>query len=145
MSATYQFGANPPIDYPRMLIADTGPNFIFQDLEIQSAYNIIPVFTLVPNSGGGQFAQPASVQPSYRFVAAVLLRSLASNKARLAAQLKALDINMNTQVAAQELRASAKDFEDSENNSGAFAIAEMVPNNYAAYERVWKQLLRLQQ
>jgi len=145
MPATYQFGANPPIDYPRMLIADTGPNFIFQDSEIQAASNIIPVFVITPNGGFGQTQQANLFPPSYYRIAAILLDSLASNKARLANTLKLLDINTDTSKAAQELRATAKEFRDIEDNSGAFAIVEMVPNNYAAYERVWKQLLRLNQ
>lgn len=143
MSWSYQYGANPQIDYIRLLIADTDPNNqVFQDQEILMGYNIIPIFAIVPG-GGGQATINSAYTPSYYRVAAILLDALASDKARLAAQLKVLDIEMNLQVAAQELRATAKEFRDVEDNSGAFAIVEMVPNNFAAYERVWKQLLRL--
>ena len=143
MSWTYGFGSNPQIDYVRLLIADTNSaQPLFQDQEILSAYNIISVFCIVPG-GSGQATINSAYTPSYYRVAAILLDALASDKARLAAQLKVLDIEMNLQVAAQELRATAKEFRDVEDNSGAFAIVEMVPNNFAAYERVWKQLLRL--
>ena len=146
MSWTYQLGANPPIDFVRLLIADTDSTAqVFQDEEIRAAASIIPTFYITPNSGTSQAPGANFIQPSYYRQAAILLDALSANKARLAAQLKVLDIEMNVQVAAQELRATAKEYRDIEDNSGAFAIVEMVPNNYAAYERVWKQLLRLQQ
>jgi hypothetical protein len=143
LSWTYQLGANPQIDYPRLLIGDTDPaNQIFQDSEILAAYNIVNVFAIVP-SGGGQTVINSSYTPSYYRVAAILLDALAGFKSRLAAQLKVLDIELNVTDAARELRATAKEYRDIEDNSGAFAIVEMVPNDFAAYERVWKQLLRL--
>ncbi len=113
MGATYQFGANPQIDYPRLLIADTDMTLpIFQDSEILAAYVIDMPFMIVPASG--PTVNAAIGTPSYRRIAAGLLDCLA----------------------AQALR-------DTENNNGSFAIAEMVPNNFAARERVWKQLLRI--
>jgi hypothetical protein len=143
MSFSYQMGANPVIDYVRLLIADTNPEQpIFQDQEIYSAYNIITTFVIVPG-GGGQAPVNSSYTPSYYRVAAILLDSLAANKSALAAVLKVLDISLDLSKAAQELRATAKEYRDVEDNSGAFAIVEWVPNNFAAFERVWKQLLRL--
>lgn len=143
MSFSYQMGANPQIDYVRLLIADTNPaQPIFQDQEIYSAYNIITCFVIVPG-GGGQATINSNYTPSYYRVAAILLDSLAANKAALAGLLKVLDVNIDLSKAAQELRASAKEYRDVEDNSGAFAIVEWVPNNFAATERVWKQLLRL--
>lgn len=146
MAFTYQFGANPQIDYPRMLIGDTDSTApVFQDSEILAAYSIIPTFFITPNAGSGQAAGGNFTAPSYYRVAAILLDALAGMKSRLAAQLKVLDIELNVTDAARELRATAKEYRDIEDHSGAFAIVEMVPNNYAAYERVWKQLLRLNQ
>jgi hypothetical protein len=146
MAFTYQFGANPQIDYPRLLIGDTdSTNQVFQDSEILAAYNIIPTFFITPNAGNGQAAGGNFTAVSYYRVAAILLDALAGMKSRLAAQLKVLDIELNVTDAARELRATAKEYRDIEDHSGAFAIVEMVPNNYAAYERVWKQLLRLNQ
>jgi len=38
LSFSYQYGANPPIDYPRLLVSDTlATNHIFEDAEITAA------------------------------------------------------------------------------------------------------------
>lgn len=142
MSATYQFGANPQIDYPRLLIADTDTTApIFQDSEILAMYNICVPFIILP--AGGTTVNAAVGTASYRFVAAGLLDCLASNKARLASILNVLDVKIDASSAAPLLRAQAKALRDADNQSGSFAIAEMVPNQFAARERVWKQLLRI--
>ncbi len=142
MGATYQFGANPQIDYPRLLIADTDMTLpIFQDSEILAAYVIDMPFMIVPASG--PTVNAAIGTPSYRRAAAVLLDALASNKARLASILNVLDVKIDASSAATLLREQAQALRDTENNNGSFAIAEMVPNNFAARERVWKQLLRI--
>lgn len=146
MPATYQYGANPPIDYPRMMIYDIDmENPIFQDSEIMASANIIPTFIITPNSGGGQFQQPNFTQPSYYRQAAILCDMLAANRTRLAGAIKVLDVDTDMGKAADAYRELAKQYRDTEDNSGSFAIVEMVPNNYAANERVWKQLLRLGQ
>lgn len=142
MSFSYQYGANPPIDYPRLIIADTvDEGHVFEDSEIMAAYNIDAVAFIAP-SGGGQYLQLGT--PSYRRAAAMLLDSLAANKARLANALKVLDIQVNTQSAAQELRAQAQALRDVEDNSGGFAIVEQADNNFSQRERTWKQFIRLQ-
>lgn len=141
MSATYQFGANPAIDYPRMLIADTDvANPIFQDSEILSAYVIDNVFVIVP--AGSPTVNSAVGTPSYRRAAATLLDMLAANKSKLLGALQVLDIKLEFGLASKELREQAKGLREVEANSGNFAIVEMVPNTFAARERVWKQLLR---
>ena len=143
MSFSYQLGANPVIDYPRLLIADTDSTHpIFQDEEVMSAYNIDSVVMFIPIGSGS--ASQINITPSARRAAAVLLDALASNKARLAAALKVLDISVDGTKAAIELRNSAKALRDTEANSGNFAITEMVQTQWAARERVWKQLLRIQ-
>jgi hypothetical protein len=142
MSFSYTFGANPPIDYVRLLIADTdAATAIFQDEEIQSAYVIDSIVMIIPVGQGS----PTSIQGavSYRRAAATLLDSLASDRARLASALKVLDVNIDTTKAAAELRNSAKAMREVEENSGNFAITEMVQTQWAARERVWKQLLRI--
>jgi hypothetical protein len=142
VSFSYNFGANPPIDYPRLLIADTdSTHAIFQDEEITAANNIDFMVMYIPNAQGAN-TQPM-VQPSARRTAAVLLDALAANKARLSAALKVLDINVDSTKAAVELRATAKQLRDTEAMSGNFAITEMVQDQWAARERVWKQLLRI--
>ncbi len=146
MAFTYQFGANPQIDYPRMMIFDTdSAHPIFQDSEIMAAYNIVSVFVITPNTGSGQRPQGNFTPPSYYRVAAILCDMLAANRTRLAGAVKVLDVQTDLSKAADAYRAMAKQYRDTEDNSGAFAIVEMVPNNYAAYERVFKQLLRLNQ
>jgi hypothetical protein len=142
MSFTYSFGANPVIDYPRLIIADTdAAQPIFQDEEVMSAYQIDSMVMFIP-VGQGSPVQ-VNAQPSSRRAAAVLLDSLAANKARLASALKVLDIQIDSTKAAKELRDTAKELRDTEANSGNFAITEMVQTQFAARERVWKQLLRI--
>lgn len=142
MGATYQYGANPQIDYPRLLIPDTDVTApIFQDEEILMAYNICTPFIILP--AGGSYFNAAIGSPSFRYVAAVLVDSLAGNKARLMGSLKVLDIQIEYGAAAKLLRDHAQALRDADNQNGSFAIAEMVPNQFAARERVWKQLLRI--
>jgi hypothetical protein len=148
MGFSYNYGSNPTIDYPRLLIADTvefAPNgttpvYIFDDREILAMYNIGAVSVIGP-SGGGQVNVVSN--PSPRYVAANLLLSLAGNKARLANALKVLDIQVNTQGAAQELRAIAETWLEMEWNSGDVAIVEQVVDQFSARERLWKQMVRL--
>jgi hypothetical protein len=141
MSFSYQFGANPQIDYPRLMVGDTDSTKpIFDDLEILSAYQIdqavcFPaVSTLVSQTWG---------TPSYRRAAAVLLDALAANKARLSAALEVLDIKIDAGKAAIQLRASAQQLRDTEADSGIFAIAEQYNDQFSGRERIWKQLLRI--
>lgn len=140
---TYQYGANPTIDYPRLIIADTDVvnNPVFADEEILMAGQIdtIAVFPMVGPAG---FSRTFGT-PSPRRVAATLLDSLASNTSRLAAVLKVLDVQMDSSKAADQLRAQAKALRDIELNSGAFAIVEMSYNDFTDRERVEKQFLRL--
>lgn len=139
---TYQFGANPVIDQPRFLVADTDMTApIFADEEIMMAYQIasFPVFV----SPGG-VAAPVSYTPSVRFVAASLLDSLAGNASRLGGMLQALDIKLDTKGVAADLRETAQALREAEWNSGAFGIAEMAPNSFSQRERFMKQILRIQ-
>lgn len=146
MAATYNFGNNPPIDYPRMLIYDTDMTQpIFQDSEILAASNIAPTFVITPGSGNGQFQQPNFTQASYLWQASILCEMLAANRTRLAGAVKVLDVQTDLTTAAKAYRDQAQSYRDLENNNGSFAIVEMVVNDYSAYERVWKQLLRLGQ
>jgi hypothetical protein len=148
VSFSYQFGANPPIDYPRFLVADTvefGPDgitpvYIFQDSEIEMAAQIEQIMVIAPG-GGGQ--QTYTGTASYRFQAATLLETIASNKARLASAMKVLDISIDTTKAAAALCEQAKALRAAEQNSGAFAFVEWVPDQFSARERLWKQMVRL--
>lgn len=143
MAFTYQFGANPSIDVVRFLVADTvDAGHVFEDSEIEMVANLVcPTFAIVP-TGGGQTMRTANA--SYRFVAAALLESLASNQARLATALKVLDITVDAGKAAQELRKQAEAMRNAERMDGSFALVEQVPDQFAARERLWKQWVRLQ-
>lgn len=152
MSWSYQSGGNPVIDYPRILIADTDPVLpIFQDEEILAVEQIVRqpfqsgMFFSTPTGpvGGGTLgtALPQLPIPYYR-VAAVLLNSIASNKARLASIQQLLDVKLDPQRAAQALQAQAKAYLDLDDNSGAFMIIEQVNNDWSFRDRFWKQWQR---
>ncbi len=142
MSFSYNFGANPQIDAPRLLIADTdSTHAIFQDQEIILAYQIDNV-TFFPAVFQGQAGSTVGT-PSYRRCAATLLDALAANKARLAGTLKVLDIQIGLDKAAAALQDQAKFLRETEMNSGAFAIAELYLDQFTGRQRIWKQLLRI--
>lgn len=150
MGFSYNYGANPDIDIPRLLIADTvefGPDgttpvYIFDDREITAmATYVSPAIAIMP-SGAGQLTTVGT--PTYRYTAAALLDSLAANKARLANALKVLDITVNTADAARELRDTAQSLRDTEDSQGNFGVAEWTVDQFASRERLWKQMVRLQ-
>jgi hypothetical protein len=108
----------------RLLIADTVDlGHVFEDDEVAAALS--------------------AADDNLNRAAAMLLRALASNKARLSKRLKALDVEVDLKGASAELRALAKDLEESDDESGAFGIVEMVPNVFAARERLAKESQRL--
>jgi hypothetical protein len=78
---------------------------------------------------------------SYRRSAALLLRSLAGNKARMAT-VGLLDAKINGAAAANALRQIADDYVTSEENDGYFAVAEMVQDAFSMRERLVKMLYR---
>lgn len=144
MSATYQNGANPTIDYVRLLIPDTDvANAIFSDQEIMAAY-AINTFGVFVSPGSGGVSIPVLGTPSYRWVAATLQDVLAGNASRLGGMLQALDIKTDTRQVAADLRASAESLREIERNSGAFGIAEMCNDSFSTRQRFFKQILRLQ-
>lgn len=144
MSWSYNFGSNPSIDYPRLLIADTDSTHpVFQDEEITAAGTIDNVYFFASsNSSAGQVRSSVGT-PSPRRVAATLLDCLAANKARLAAALEVLDIKIDAGKAATALQKQAEYLRTVEAESGVFAVAEQVFNQFGWRERVWKQWLRL--
>jgi hypothetical protein len=143
MSWSYNFGANPTIDFPRLMIADTdAAHPIFQDEEIRMAYQIDQAYCFEPAQN---LAPRTYGTPSYRRIAATLLDALAANKARLSAALEVLDIKVQAGDAAKALRQAAMDYRQTEMDSGTFAITEQYNSEFAGRERIWKQLLRLVQ
>ncbi len=152
MSFSYQFGANPPIDYPRLLISDTiqfAPNgttpiYIFEDSEILAATQIeISVYQSAQfyNAGGGTLTLPTFVTP-WRRIAATLLDAVAANKSRLSAITQLLDVHLSPGVAAKSLRDQAQALRDADDNSGSFAIIEQVNNQFSFRDRFWATIQR---
>ncbi len=144
MAFTYNFGANPQIDYPRLLIADTVDlNHIFEDSEIQAAYQIQAAqFQTGMFWSGSAGANLPSTPVSYLRVAALLLDSIACSNARLAGVMTVLGIKMDTGKAAQVLRDQAKDYRSTDDDAGAFAIIEQVNNEWSFADRFWKCIQR---
>ncbi len=146
MSFTYNFGANPPIDYPRLLISDTQDlNHVFEDSEILAATQIQ---SLNFQSGmfydypGGRNLPQSPV--SYLRIAALLLDSLAANKSRLASIKQLLDVRLDSSDAAIQLRATAQEYRETDDDMGAFAIIEQVNDSFSFRDRFWKEVQRQQ-
>lgn len=148
MSFTYDFVNAPQLAQTRMLIADTNIlKPIFDDDEVNAA--------LYLSSSQGIFASgqriPVAISyaPAIPIVysvyraAALLLDGLAANKSRLASISTLLDVKLNPEKSAQELRATAKEYRDLASNDGSFAIAEMVNDVFSARQRVEAMYLRL--
>lgn len=148
MSFTYTFGANPTIDYPRLLISDTVNNpptqpCVFQDEEITAMYGIL---SSVWQTGqfysfpGGRTLPTSPV--SYLRMAGMLLNSIAANKSRLSSITQLLDVKLSPDKAAQALRDQAKAYFELDDDAGAFAIIEQCPNEWTFRDRYWKQVQR---
>lgn len=148
---TYNYGANKPIDLPRLMASDTiqfapdgtTPVFAFYDEEILA---LTFVETQVWQSGmyfsgaAGTATLPSNPVPWNR-IAARLLDSLAANTARIAQISQILDVKLNYQ-AAQEMRAQAQALRDLDDNSGAFFIAEQCNTSFSFVQRYWKTVQR---
>lgn len=147
MAFTYDFNVAPLLSQVRMLIPDTDPlNPIFQDVEINQAIQIESSQGLYcsgqADPTGSSVSPPIQVY-SIRRAAALLVDVIGGNSSRLAIFQQALDVKLDASKAAAALKAYAQTLRDTEANSGAFAIAEWVVDQFSARERVWKQILRL--
>lgn len=149
MSFSYNYGANPPIDIPRLLIADTvdTPSFpaIFQDQEILTIENVVvPAVWQSSMFWSGTSGQPVlpSTPVNYLRTAAYLLNCIASNKARLASIKQLLDVKLDSSDAAIQLRAQAQAWMDIDDNSMAFVIIEQVNDSWSFVQRFWAQWQR---
>lgn len=140
----FTYDVTTQIGQVRLLVADTdSTHAIFQDEEVQAALNLETLIVFIPITAN--VATPLTYNtPSIRRSAATLLDVLAANKARLASAMKVLDIDIDSTKAAKELRETATQLREVEANMGHFGIVEMVPNIFAARERWYKQILRLQ-
>lgn len=144
MAFTYNFDSAPQLSTVRLLVGDTAePNHIFEDAEVNAALQFESsqgAGTMMALSG---YTVVAPVVYSVRRAAAMLLDGLASHRARLGGALKVLDIQVDLTKAGEALRDQAKALRETEADSGAFGVAEMVQDPFSARERVWKELLRL--
>jgi hypothetical protein len=144
MAFSYQFGANPQIDYPRLLISDTQEtNHIFEDSEILMAYNIQASFFQSSMFYSPPAGQTVPLSPvSYLRIAALLLDSLAANKSRLSSITQLLDVHLSPNVAAKSLRDQAQAYRDTDDNSGAFVIIEQCSTTWSFQDRYFNQVQR---
>ncbi len=146
MAFSYQFGANPPIDYPRLLISDTqDTNHIFEDSEILMAANIaagVWQSSMYYSGPAGQATLPTT-PANYLRTAALLLDSIAANKARLSSITQLLDVKLSPEKAAESLRAQAKQYRDVDDDSMAFVIIEQCNTDWSFVQRFWNQWQRV--
>jgi hypothetical protein len=137
-------GTNNTIDFVRLLISDTQDvNHIFEDSEITGAYQIQGAQFQSAQFYSPPMGQNIPTSPvSYLRVSALLLDSLAANKARLASIKQLLDVKLDSSDASIQLRATACEYRDVEDNSGAFMIIEQVNDEWSFRDRFWKQVQR---
>ena len=151
MSFSYNNGANPPIDYPRLLISDTQeflPDgitraYIFEDQEITAMTNIVQnVFQssmVYDPPMSAQFVQPPV---PYLRIGAYLLNSMAATPAKLAGITALLDVKLSMKDSAAALQAQAKAWLEMDDNTGAFYIIEQVNDPASFRDRFWKEIQR---
>jgi hypothetical protein len=144
MSFSYNLGANPPIDYPRLLMSDTqSVNHIFEDEEINALTIIVGQnFQSAQFYSGSQGANLPNSPVSYLRIAALGLDSLAANKSRLASIKQLLDVKLDSSDAAIQLRATAAEYREVDDNAGAFMIIEQVNDAFSFRDRFWKTVQR---
>lgn len=144
MAFTYIYGT--PIFYVRILIPDTNSAApIFQDDEIQGLMDINSMtwqssMYYAYQSGAVQLPQTPS---NYLRAAALGLRAIAGNTARLGMIGSLLDVKLNAAAAAAALNKQADSYMEMDDNSGAMAIAEQVTTVWAFRDR-WLAMLQRQ-
>lgn len=148
MSFTYDLSTDA--GKVRLLAADTDSAApIWTDAEVDAALYMTgssSFYVSGPAAQTGAFLQSPPVplvNSAYR-AAALLMRSLASSKSRLAGVVELLDVKLSVGTAARALLDAAKEYEELEANRGQFMVAEMVNDSFSARERWWKTLERTQ-
>lgn len=146
MSWTYNNGANPYIDYPRLLIPDTDVTMpIYSDEEIGAFYQIQQsVFQSAMFFSGSQGRSLPSTPLSYLRVAALALDTLANNKGKLGSVIQLMDVKLDPSKAAQVLRDGAQNYRTIDDESGAFMIIEQTNTDWSLRDRIEKQFQRQQ-
>lgn len=146
MSYTYPSGTTV-FDQTRLLIPDTTSPFVFSDDEInqflylESSQGLYVSGQAVPN-GVSIVTVPQTY--SVRRAAALALDVIASRLSQQGAVESLLDVKLSCVAAAKEARARADGLRQQEAELGSFAIAEMVNTQFAARERIYAQMLRIE-
>lgn len=147
MSFTYDFATAPQISYVRALIPDTdAAHPIFTDAEINAFLYLESSQGLYTSGQAWPNGTPASMPIqvySYRRAAAMAIDAIASSSARLSVVEQILDVKLSTN-SVQRLHDLAESLREQEENMGNFAIAELVYDPFAARERTWNQLMRIE-
>lgn len=154
MSFSYQFGANPPIDYVRALASDRqefNPNgtrrYVFEDSEIlmfsAMASGVWQSSQFYTGPGQGVATLP-TVPVNYLRAAALALESMAGNAAYLSSIKQLLDVQLAPGVAAIQLRALAQEYREVDDNNMAFVVIEQCSTDWSVWDRFTKQIQRQQ-
>jgi hypothetical protein len=134
-----------PVFFVRLLVADTVAPGIFSDDEI-NGFLLINSYvwqsSMFSSYQSGTVQLPATPSNFLR-AAALALQSLASNAARLAGVISLLDVKLNQAAASKALMDQANNYLAMDDNSGAFAIAEVVNTVWAFRDR-WLAMLQRQ-
>ena len=140
---SYDLTGNPIVSFPRLLIGDTADlNHIFEDEEITAAYTIQAAQFQSGMLWSGSQGQNLPASPvSYLRVAALLLKALAGNKARMMVS-RLLDANLTPAQTAKALRDQANDWLEQDDNAGAFIILEQCTTGWSFLDRFYRQVQR---
>ena len=141
---SFSYDPSTPIGITRLLVSDTSdaaPLPIWQDEEINAALQLFFSQNIIVGLSGYMPVIPPAPAYSFRRTAALLLRGLAANQARMAT-VGLLDAKVNGPAAAKALQSIADDYVTSEENDGFFAVSEMVQDPFSMRERLWKMLYR---
>lgn len=129
------YDLNTDVGKVRLMIQDTSNSPTFTDDEINAGFSIEAPVAIV----GGRVT---TTRPTVRRVAAFMFDILAGNPKRLGVHLKVLDIDVDVSKAASEYRTMAKQLRDVEDESGGFAITEIVTNADSFRDRILNELQR---
>lgn len=144
---SYTYDPQSLVGTVRLLIPDTSAPFVYTDEEINQFLYLESSQGLYVSGQAAPLAASRTVVPqiySVRRAAALALDVIASRLSQQAAIEQLLDVKLNCQAAASEARKRADGLREQEAEMGNFAIAEMVNSQFAARERVWAQLLRVE-
>jgi hypothetical protein len=120
---TFTYDPTTPRGQVRLLCTDVdSANQIFSDAEIDA------FLTLEAND--------------VRYGAAQALDTIASQQALVLKVIRLLDLQTDGAKVAAELRARAVGLREQSDADASFDVVEMVPNDFAARERIWKEFLR---